>query len=143
MQPKNWKWSRYYFRLKHWHLNTDTLKPFRKPNDETIYIQVKSIHSANILKQLPISVKISLSKVFSNPEIFHEASKHYKNILNQSGYDYKLQYKPPNNKNENKSNSSKNRQRNISFNTLFTKNVPNNIGKYFLLLIQKDFCKQP
>ena len=62
---------------------------------------------ANILKQLPISIETRLSNLSSNSEIFHEASKRYQNILNQSGYDYKLQYKPPNNENEKKVNRPK------------------------------------
>ena len=64
------------------HLNTDTYKPYRKPNDETLYIRAKSNHSAGILKQLPISIETRLPNLSSNPEIFHEASKHYQNILN-------------------------------------------------------------
>ena len=68
-------------------LNTDTYKPYPKPNDETLYIHAKSNHPANILKQLLISIETRLSNLFSNPEIFHEASKLYQNILNQSGYD--------------------------------------------------------
>ena len=117
-------------------LNTGTYKPYRKPNDKTLYIHAKSNHPGNILKQLPISIEIRLSNLSSNPGIFHEASKHYQNILNQSAYDYKLQYKPPNNEKENKSKSSKNRKRNIIwFNTPFSKNISNN-NKQFLLSIQ-------
>ena len=82
-------------------LNTGTYKPYRKPNDEIFYVHTKSNHPANILKQLPISIETRLSNLSSNSEIFDEASNHYQNILNQSGYDYKLQYKPPNNGNEN------------------------------------------
>ena len=66
-------------------LNTGTYKPYCKPNDEMPYIHAKSHHPANILKQLPISI-----------ETIHEASKHYQNILNQSGYE------SPNNENKNK-----------------------------------------
>ena len=121
-------------------LNTDTYKPYHKPNDETLYSHAKSNHPANILKQIPRPIENRLSNLSSNPEIFHEASKHYYNILNQSRYDYKLQYKPPNNENENKSKSSKSFKRNIIwFNPPFSKSVSNNIGKYFLLLIQKHF----
>ena len=72
-------------------LNTGNYKPYRKPNDETLYIHAKSNHPANILKQLPISIETRLSNLSSNSEIFHEASKHYQNTLNQSGYDSKLQ----------------------------------------------------
>ena len=119
---------------------TSTYKPYRKPNDETLYIHAKSNHHTNILKQLPISIETRLSNLPSNPEIFHEAYKHYQNILNQSGYDYKLLCKPPNNENEKKLKLSKNRKRNIIwFKRPFSKNVSNNIDKYFLLLIQKHF----
>ena len=96
-------------------------------------------HPANILKQLPISIESRLSNLSSNSEIFHEASKHYQNTLNQPGHHYKRQYKPSNNEHENKSKSSKNRKRNtIWFNPPISKNVSNNIGKYFLLLFQKN-----
>ena len=126
MQPKNCKLSRYYFRLEHWYLQA-----ISQTNDETLYIHAKSNHPANILKQLPISIETRLSNLSSNPEIYHEASKHYQNILNQSGYDYKLQYKPPNNDHKSKSKSSKNRRRNIIwFNLPFSENVSNNISKY-------------
>ena len=68
-------------------LNTDTYKPYRKPNDEILYIHAKFNHPANIMKQLPVSIKTRSSNLSSNSEIFHEASKHYQNILNQSGND--------------------------------------------------------
>ena len=72
-------------------LNTGTYKPYRKPNDETLSIHVKSDHPANILKQLPISFETRLSKISINSGIFHQASKHYQNISNQFVYNYKLQ----------------------------------------------------
>ena len=79
-------------------LKTGTYKPSRKPNDETLYIQVKSNHPANILTQLPVSVETRLSNLSSNPENFYEAPKHYQNVLNLSGYDCKIQRRPTNNK---------------------------------------------
>ena len=121
-------------------LNSGTYKPYRKLNDETFYIYAKSNHPANILKQLPTSIITRLYNLPSNPEVFHEASKYYQNVLNQSGYEYKLQCKSPNNENENKSKSSKNRKRNIVwFIPPFLKNISNNICKYFLLLIRIHF----
>ena len=57
-------------------LNTDTYKPYRKPDDEIIYIHAKTNHPANILKQIPTSIKTRLSNLSSNSEIFHEASKY-------------------------------------------------------------------
>ena len=119
-------------------LNKGTYKPYRKPNDETLYIDAKSNHPTNILKQLPKSIETRLSNLSSNSEIFNEASKHYQNVLNHSGYNYELQYKPSQT-NENK-NTRKNRKRNIIwFNPPFSRNVTTNIGKIFLQLIQKHF----
>ena len=105
-----------------------------------IYIHAKFNHPTNILKQLPVSIEARLSNLCSNSGIFHETSKHYQNVLNQPGHNCKLQYKPPNKENENRIKSLKNRKRNIIwFNPPFSKNVSSNIGKYFLLLIQKHF----
>ena len=118
-------------------LNNGTYKPFRKPNDETLYINAKSNHPQNIIKQLPISIESRLSNLSSNETIFHEASRHYQNILQQCGYNYKMKYQPPKANNNRVKN---NRKRNIIwFNPPFSKNVVNNVGKYFLQLIPKHF----
>ena len=63
-------------------LNTGTYNPYRKPNDETLYIYAKSNLSVNLFKQLPTSIETRLSNLSSKSEIFHEASKHYQNVLN-------------------------------------------------------------
>ena len=121
-------------------MNTGTHKPYRKPNDETLYIHAKSNHPTNILKQLPISIETRLSNLSSNSEIFNEASKHYQQVLNQSGYEYELQYRENQLKNNERNHKQKNRKRNIIwFNPPFSKNVTTNIGKYFLQLIQTHF----
>ena len=100
-------------------------KPSHKPNDEILYIHAKSNHPANILQQLPVSMETRLSNFSRHPEIFHEASKHYQNISDRSGYDYKLQYKPPNNENEDRSKSPENYQRNtIWFSRFFQRMSP-------------------
>ena len=39
------------------HLNDGTYKPYRKPNDETLYVHAKSNHPPNIIKQIPISIE--------------------------------------------------------------------------------------
>ena len=96
-------------------LNTGTYKPYCKHNEEILYIHAEPNHPANILKQIPTLIEIRLSNFPSNSEIFHEASKHYQNILNQSGYDYKLQYKPPNNENKNRSKSPTKTQKKHGF----------------------------
>ena len=56
-------------------LNTGTYKPYRKPNDEILYIHAKSNHPANILKQQPILIETRLFNLSSNSKIFREAFK--------------------------------------------------------------------
>ena len=58
----------------HWHLQAIYI--YCKPNDETLYVHIKSDHPAIILRELCISMETRLF----NPEIFHEASKHYQNM---------------------------------------------------------------
>ena len=123
-------------------LNTGTYKPYRKPNDEILYIHTKSNHSANILKQLLISIETRLSNLSSNSEIFHEASKHYQNILNQSGYDYKLQRKPPNNENEgNRLKIAK--ETSFGSTRLFQRTSPTSSVNIIPSFNSKTFSKQP
>ena len=43
-------------------LKNGTYKPYRKPNDETLYIHAKSNHPQNVIKQLPMSIEARLSK---------------------------------------------------------------------------------
>ena len=118
-------------------LTTGNYKPFRKPNDETLYIHAKSNHPSNIIKQLPKSIETRLSNLSSTKEIFSEASRHYQQALDKSGYKHKLKYNPSKPKNKEKKNT---RKRNITwFNPPFSQNVSTNVGKYFLLLIPKHF----
>ena len=104
-----------------------------------MYIHSKANHPKNIIKQLPISIETRLSNLSSNAEIFNEASKHYQNVLNQSGYNYKLKYQPSKVTNKEHQNRRKRSRNVIWFNPPFSKNVSTNIGKYFLELIPKHF----
>ena len=121
-------------------LNNGTYKPYRKPNDEAIYVHAKSNHPKNITKQLPISIETRLSQLSSNNEIFDEAAKYYQDVLNKCGYEHKLKYHPPNPTDELNNKSKPNRKRKIIwFNPPYSKNVCTNVGHYFLNLIEKHF----
>ena len=74
-------------------MNDGTYKPFKKPNDEILYINANSNHPANIIKQLPISVEDRLRKLSSNKRIFDEAAPDYQRALDNCGFSYKLEYK--------------------------------------------------
>ena len=119
-------------------LNNGTYKPFRKPNDETLYINAKSNHPPNIIKQLPISIENRLRSLSSSKEIFEEAATHYQEALDRCGYNYKLTFETP--ENSNRTTKNKPRKRKITwFNPPFSKNVSTNVGKYFLDLVDKHF----
>ena len=116
-------------------LNNGTHKPYRKPNDETLYIDAKSNHPPNIIKQLPISVEDRLRCLSSSKRIFNEAAQHYQGALEKCGFTHKLEYE------KNKSGSaSRNRSRKIIwFNPPFSKSVSTNVAKEFLKLVDKHF----
>lgn len=118
-------------------LTNDTYKPYRKPNDETIYINAKSNHPPNIIKQLPISIEKRLSTLSNNQTIFNNSARHYQDSLERCGYNHVLQYREPV---PTQPEQVPNRKRKIIwFNPPFSKNVTTNIGKYFLSLIDRHF----
>ena len=57
--------------------STDIYKPYRKPNDQILYIHAKSNHPADILKQLPISIK---TRLLTFPAILKVSMKHLSSI---------------------------------------------------------------
>ena len=138
-------------------LNDGSYKPYRKPDEETLYIHAKSNHPPNIIKQLPISVEDRLRNLSSSKEIFEEAAKHYQEALEKCGYSYKLRYERtspegrsvvqqplPRTNNETRNQRPRNRPRNITyFNPPFSKSVSTNVAKYFLNLINKHFGSLP
>ena len=128
--------------------NDGTYKPYRKPNDETRYINAKSNHPPNILKQLPLSIEDRLRELSSSKQIFEEAATHYQEALGKSGYTYKLKFEKngsndnniDRNSNVSTQGTRRNRARNIIwFNPPFSKSVSTNVAKYFLDLIDKHF----
>ena len=119
-------------------LNDGSYKPFRKPNDETLYINAKSNHPPNIVKQLPISIETRLRNLSSSKEIFEEAATHYQEALTKCGFNHKLKFETVDNNNQSSQNRSRKRKV-IWFNPPFSKNVCVNVAKYFLDLVDKHF----
>ena len=110
--------------------------PYRKPNNDPLYIHKDSNHPATILKQLPEMIQSRLSATSCDATEFNKAKNEYENALKSSGFDHKLQF--------NKPQARKNRLRQrkvIWFNPPFNASVLTNIGKSFLSLISKHFPK--
>ena len=117
--------------------------PYRKPNNETLYIDTNSNHPPTIIKHLPASIGRRISDISSNKELFSKAKSHYESALKQSGHEKKLTFterkKPATHTAQN---SRKNRQRNVIwFNPPYSMNVQTNIGREFLSLVRKHLPK--
>jgi len=120
-------------------LNNGTYYPYRKPNNQPLYINVKSNHPPNIIKQLPDSINRRISDISCNEDEFNKAKTTYDDALKSSGYTASLSY----NKHRQATRPRRNRKRNIIwYNPPFSSNVKTNIGKVFLKLVSKHFPRQ-
>ena len=114
-------------------------KPFRKPNNTTIYINKNLKHPSNILKQLPKSIDKHISETSSSKEILNKSIKIYSKALKESDFTDELKYLP-NEVQQLESNERRKRKRKIIwFNPPYSKNVKINVGKVILKLLKKHF----
>ena len=63
-----------------------TDRPYRKPNDNLLYIHTSSNHPPQIIKHLPGSIEERLSNNSSNKQVFNSAKPEYEKALKDSGY---------------------------------------------------------
>ena len=73
-------------------LDSGRFCPYRKPNDTPKYVNVKSNHPPNVLRDIPKSVNKRLSANSSTQKEFDEAKEPYQKALNESGYKHTLTY---------------------------------------------------
>ena len=120
-------------------LNSELCQPYRKPNDEPLYIISNSNHSLTILPRLPQTIIKRISSLSSNQELFSKVALMYTAALEDAGYTEKINYDSKINENE----PSRNRKRNIIWhNPSYNKYVYANLGRVFLSLFDRQFCKQ-
>ena len=124
-------------------LSDGTYYPYRKPNNETLYIDSNSNHPPTIIKHLPAAIGRRISDISSSKELFNQAKPHYESALKQGGHDEKLMYtegkKPATHTAQNR---RKNRQRNLIWlNPPYSMNIQTNISREFLNLVDKHFPK--
>ena len=112
-------------------LNNGTYRPYKKPNDLSLYIKKSSNHPPQIINQLPKIIYERLPRNSSNKEVFNSSKYQYKKALRDSGYtDFKLQFNKTST-----THTKRNWQRNITwFNPPFSRAVSTNVGKRFLQL---------
>ena len=113
-------------------LERNTYRPYKKLNDNLIYISNSSNHPPQIIKHLTQTISESLSRNSSSAEIFQQSKPDYEEALKKCGYKAKLQYIQPNLQ---QNNTRKRTQKIICFNPPFSLNVKTNVAKMFLQLI--------
>ena len=62
-------------------LNDGSYRPYKKPNEETNYINVNSDHPTFFLKPYPMSIGKRLSFLSSSKEIFEKTAPYYEQYL--------------------------------------------------------------
>jgi len=123
-------------------LRNMSFKPYRKPNNDPIYINKDSNHPPSVLKELSKSIGKRISEISSNQTIFNESIGLYEDALKRSGFNEKLEYVERVSLNQVEKNEKKKRKRKILwFNPPFSKNIKTKIGKVFLNLLKKHFPK--
>ena len=90
-------------------LTNGTHNPYRKPNDESLYINSSSNHPPSIIRELPKSINKRINQLSSNKDIFDIAAITYNEALKHSNFTAQLKYEPTNTNTCTK----RNRQRNI------------------------------
>ena len=117
---------------------TKLYKPYRKPNNRSIYINKNSNDPPNNLKQLPKSIAKHISKTSSSEEIFNKSIKIYSKALKESGFTDELKYLPNEVQEFGNNNRRKCKTKIIWSNPPYSKNVETNVGKVFLKLLRKN-----
>ena len=118
-------------------LTTGKYYPFRKPDNDPLYINAKSNHPPSTIRQIPASISTRISGLSCNQDEFDKSSQVYNDALKSSGYNERIHYVEGQGRKQ-----SKNRSRNIIwFNPPYSQNVQTNIAKSFLCLIDKHFPK--
>ena len=116
-----------------------TYAPFRKQNNETKYINTKSNHPRNILRQIPDMISKRISNRSANKEEFVKVKEYYNKALKESGYKDKIKFQET----EKAQKKQRNRKRKIIwYNPPFCNSVKSNIARKFINLIKKHFNKK-
>ena len=120
-------------------LNNGNFAPFRKANNNPLYVNSKSNHPPSVIRQIPKSVNQRLSSLSSDQQSFDSCKPFYEHALTHSNYNVPLEYSNCN-PTTISSTTKRRRQRNIIwYNPPFSKSVKTNIARSFLQLLDKHF----
>ena len=125
-------------------LNEQTYEPYRKPNNEPVYINEQSNYPPNIITDIPKAISKRLTNISCNKNVFDRNVDIYQTALKNSGFDGKVTYNDQseqgNNVNIEEANQARKRKCAIIwYNLACSMNVKTNIGRIFFKLLQKHF----
>lgn len=119
-------------------LNTGKYYPYRKQNDNPLYVNANSNHPPCIIKELPAMINKRICDLSINQTEFDKAKTTYESALKSSGFNANLTYTE-------KAETDQRRPRTrkiIWFNPPYSKQVKSDIGRTFLKLVRKHFPRQ-
>ena len=119
-------------------LINNTYRPYKKLNDNPMYINVNSNHPPTIIKQIPSSINRRLSNFIRSRSLFKNIQP-YREALKKSGFQHELTYIEPKISEERNNEKRQRKQKIIWFNLPYSKNVKTNIGKVVFKLLHKHF----
>ena len=125
-------------------LNKQTYEPYRKPNNEPVYINIQSNHPPNIITDIPKAISKRLRNMSCNKNVFDRNVGIYQAALKNNGFDGKITYNDQSeqayNVNIEEANQATKRKRAVIWhNPPYSVNVKTDIGKTFFKLLQKHF----
>ena len=119
-------------------LNTRTHEPYRKPNNNPLYININSNHPPKIIGNLPENIRKRISKLSSSIRILNNSKDLYDNALSASGFQQRIKFEQHNTS----TTPNRNRKRNIIwFNPTYSANVTTKIRNNFLQILDKHLPK--
>ena len=121
-------------------LDDGSHKPYSKPNSKPLYVHSKSNHPPSVLQNIPKMVNQRLNMLSSSEEMFNSAVQQYQEALEESEYEYKLQYEEVNILEMNEGNKKKRRRYKHEFwyNPPWNMNVQTKIGEAFLKALDSE-----
>ena len=147
-------------------INSNTYRPYKKPNDTPLYVHKKSNHPPSIINNIPKGINNRLADLSASNTIFKAAAPEYQQALKASGHKHVLSFEGHQNRKRNVEQnervsssdskdtekeqlnektrdtlrtSTKRRRKIIWYNPPFEGTVATNIGKEFFKILDESF----
>ena len=116
--------------------------PYKKPNVTTKYVNTKSNHPLNVIREVPKSINERPSKISTTEKEFNSAKEEYQNAVDEAGYKFTLKYEKPDPSTDGNNKKKKAKRSILWYNQPYNMAVTTNVGKRFLGQTDKHFHKR-